>query len=233
MRDLHDRRRTGAIPFHCRRSLKVHDLHMISISCTFKCAKGGGCSSFQADMPCFCFSPPLLILQPVEGPAAGVAPSETYAKALWVEDNLGQVINALWKLLVHDLHRVVQGAADGALNEADLSDREKLRRSRVLLAMGNVFKVREGMQGDGWVFELRLRCRGTETRGERLRQGGWQSLPSTQHLQGSCKPFVQGAGLLSNQSAQPLTPVTCVSSGVEGGLVQNGKMLVLVRHGCV
>jgi hypothetical protein len=82
----------------------------------------------------------------VEGPAAGVAPSETYAKALWVEEHLGQVINALWKLLVHELHRVVQSAADGALGDEGIDEPEMLRRTRVLLAMGNVFKVRGQMR---------------------------------------------------------------------------------------
>eukprot|EP00775_Hariotina_reticulata_P003555 gene3556-3824_t len=49
------------------------------------------------------------------GTAAAAALDAATARALWVEEHLADVVNALWRLLSHDLDRVLRGAADGAL----------------------------------------------------------------------------------------------------------------------
>lgn len=43
------------------------------------------------------------------GTAAAASLDSAAAKALWVEEHLADVINALWRLLSHDLDRVLRG----------------------------------------------------------------------------------------------------------------------------
>lgn len=49
------------------------------------------------------------------GTAAAATLDSTAAKALWVEEHLADVVNALWRLLSHDLDRVLRGAYIGVL----------------------------------------------------------------------------------------------------------------------
>lgn len=84
-------------------------------------------------------------------PGAAVAATldSTTAQALWLEKHLADVINALWRLLGHDLDRVLRGAADGALRAI----REQQQRqeggekvdvdaaARVLHIMGTIFQA--------------------------------------------------------------------------------------------
>jgi hypothetical protein len=84
------------------------------------------------------------------GTAAAAALGSATAQALWLESHLADVINALWRLLSHDLDRVLRGAADGALRQlrdVERSDDEKTavtvqQAASVLGIMGKVFKVR-------------------------------------------------------------------------------------------
>jgi hypothetical protein len=83
------------------------------------------------------------------GTAAAAALGSATAQALWLESHLADVINALWRLLTHDLDRVLRGSADGAvrqLRDVQRSEDEKTVVSVqqavwVLGIMGNIFKV--------------------------------------------------------------------------------------------
>jgi hypothetical protein len=84
------------------------------------------------------------------GTAAAAALGSATAQALWLESHLADVFNALWRLLSHNLDRVLRGAADGALRQlrdVDRSDDEVTavtvqQAAWVLGIMGNIFKVR-------------------------------------------------------------------------------------------
>lgn len=84
------------------------------------------------------------------GTAAAAALGSATAQALWLESHLADVINALWRLLSHDLDRVLRGAADGALRQlrdAERSDDKATavtvqRAAWVLGIMGKIFEVR-------------------------------------------------------------------------------------------
>jgi hypothetical protein len=87
------------------------------------------------------------------GTAAAAALGSATAQALWLESHLADVINALWRLLSHDLDRVLRGAADGALRQlrdVERSDDEVTavtvqQAAWVLGIMGKVFKVRSSL----------------------------------------------------------------------------------------
>jgi hypothetical protein len=82
--------------------------------------------------------------------AAAAALGSATAQALWLESHLADVINALWRLLSHDLDRVLRGAADGALRQLRDVERSEDERTAVTVQqaawvlgiMGSVFKVR-------------------------------------------------------------------------------------------
>ncbi|WIA08112.1 hypothetical protein OEZ85_007571 [Tetradesmus obliquus] len=82
------------------------------------------------------------------GTAAAAALGSATAQALWLESHLADVINALWRLLTHDLDRVLRGAADGALRQlrdVERSEDEKTvvsvqQAAWVLGIMGGIFK---------------------------------------------------------------------------------------------
>ncbi|WIA28185.1 hypothetical protein OEZ86_010748 [Tetradesmus obliquus] len=85
------------------------------------------------------------------GTAAAAALGSATAQALWLESHLADVINALWRLLAHDLDRVLRGAADGALRQ--LRDVEKSEEQQTVVSvqqaawvlgiMGGIFKLRD------------------------------------------------------------------------------------------
>jgi hypothetical protein len=57
----------------------------------------------------------------------------------------------VWRLLSHDVRRVVRNAADEALKTLQAEDADKARvdrEARVLLALGHVFQV-GGLRGGG------------------------------------------------------------------------------------
>lgn len=72
----------------------------------------------------------------------GDLPQGPLAAVEYVEDNLADVVNNMWRVLTHELDYVLRQVCDHVLREEGASDDVRKHRAEALLMIGDIFQVR-------------------------------------------------------------------------------------------